>query len=170
MNNFDPETAQNNEDVEHHWALKAMMHAETYFNMLTSLPKVKLTPNDDLLYSEFRASFPDLKIQDIVEDDLKSEEQKGKWRAFIDKNQHLVEDYNFGTLLRNNTLLDYGPENSFFVPRIQFAAIEIARNREGLNASLYKNEGLISHHEKIDTLEMEKEMEELKSKIISTLK
>ena len=38
-----------------------------------------------------------------------------------------------GTLLRLDSSKGYSPENVTIVPRIQFHAIEIARNREGLN-------------------------------------
>ena len=169
MSQFDPETAENNQDVEHHWALKAIMHAETYFKMLTSLPVVKLTKHDDLLYVSFRQAFPDLNVKYMAENDLKNDEAKTRWREFIEKHQHLVEDYNFGTLIRINSEEDYSDENSFFVTRIVFDCIEIARIREGHNAKLYKNDELISKHEAVDEQDMEKEMKVLQDKITSTL-
>jgi hypothetical protein len=47
-----------------------------------------------------------------------------------------VKDFNFGTLLRLRASGDYEPENTVVVSRIQFLAIEIARNREGANDAL----------------------------------
>lgn len=44
-----------------------------------------------------------------------------------------VEDHSFGTLLRLDCREDYSEANSTLVPRIQFYAIELARNREGHN-------------------------------------
>lgn len=44
-----------------------------------------------------------------------------------------MENYNFGTLIRKNAHDDYNEKNSFIVIRIQFYAIELARNKEGLN-------------------------------------
>lgn len=44
-----------------------------------------------------------------------------------------MESYNFGTLIRKNAHEDYNEKNSFIVIRIQFYAIELARNKEGLN-------------------------------------
>ncbi|KAJ3274952.1 polysaccharide biosynthesis domain containing protein 1 [Terramyces sp. JEL0728] len=111
------ETAQNNEDIEKHWAIKAFQHAEVYFNLLSSVPapKIKLTKNDDELYAAFRAEFKDLDIKSIDEmKDFKTEEKKKQWRTLIEKYEHLVEDFNFGTLLRNRAGEDYGPDNSFF--------------------------------------------------------
>ncbi|KAJ3262105.1 hypothetical protein HK103_003948 [Boothiomyces macroporosus] len=158
------ENAQNNEDIERHWAMKAFQHAEVYFNLISSVPssKINLTKHDDELYTAFRADFKDLDINSIDEmKDFKTEEKKKQWRALIEKYEHLVEDFNFGTLLRNRAAEDY-------VTRIQFLFIEIARNKEGSNQSLYR-EGFkpvrTEEHE-----EMEKELEELKEKIVSQLK
>jgi hypothetical protein len=39
---FDAETADNNPDIEKQWAVKALMHAETYFNLISTFPDVKL--------------------------------------------------------------------------------------------------------------------------------
>ena len=44
-----------------------------------------------------------------------------------------MEDYSFGTLIRTDVNEDYSEKNSILVTRIQFFAIELARNREGLN-------------------------------------
>jgi len=44
-----------------------------------------------------------------------------------------IEDYNFGTLLRIDCSKGYDEENTILVTRIQFYAVEIARNRRGLN-------------------------------------
>ncbi|KAJ3313118.1 polysaccharide biosynthesis domain containing protein 1 [Boothiomyces sp. JEL0838] len=111
------ENAQNNEDIERHWAMKAFQHAEVYFNLISSVPssKINLTKHDDELYTAFRADFKDLDINSIDEmKDFKTEEKKKQWRALIEKYEHLVEDFNFGTLLRNRAAEDYGPDNSFF--------------------------------------------------------
>lgn len=64
---------------------------------------------------------------------MKSEEGKQKWRPFCEQFKGSVEDYSFGTLLRGDCEGDYSEENSILTTRIQFYAIELARNREGLN-------------------------------------
>lgn len=69
----------------------------------------------------------------ISEDELKSTVGKEKWRPFCEKFKEMIEDYSFGTLLRANCNDDYTPENSILMTRIQFYAIELARNREGFN-------------------------------------
>jgi hypothetical protein len=40
------------------------------------------------------------------------------------------------TLMRIDSSLDYSEENTTIAPRIQFYAIEIARNREGHNSKV----------------------------------
>lgn len=56
-----------------------------------------------------------------------------KWRPFCEKFKDVVEDYSFGTLLRLDHSGEYSEHNSILVTRIQFYAIELSRNREGLN-------------------------------------
>lgn len=102
-------------------------------------PKLlKLTQHDDEIYTTFRQDFPDLKVDVLNEDDLKAPEAKSKWRTFIDKFSKL-EDYSFGTLIRTDASKELGPDNTIFVIRLQFWAIEIARNREGFNDSIRVN-------------------------------
>ncbi|NXA56829.1 PBDC1 protein, partial [Nothocercus julius] len=59
-------------------------------------------------------------------------------RPFCLRFQGLVEDFNLGTLLRLDCREGYTEENTILATRIQFFAIEIARNREGCNDVVYK--------------------------------
>ena len=61
-----------------------------------------------------------------------------KWRPFCDSFKH-VEDFSFATLLRLDSTLDYSEENSIIVTKIQFYAIELARNKEGANDTIRQN-------------------------------
>lgn len=99
---------------------------------------MKLTPHDEQIYKSFRDVFPNLKVDKINEDELKSPEEKIKWRPFCEQFKGLVEDYSFGTLLRADCEGDYSEENSILTTRIQFYAIELARNREGFNDGIRK--------------------------------
>nr|CAD7404330.1 unnamed protein product [Timema poppensis] len=97
-------------------------------------PKLlRLTPHDNAIYTAFREEFPDLKLGKLTEEDLKSSEAKQKWRPFCEQFKDIIEDFSFGTLLRLDSEGEYSEENSILVSRIQFYAIELARNREGLN-------------------------------------
>lgn len=79
-----------------------------------------------------------MNVDRIEEDELKTPDAKDRWRAFIEKFNKL-EDFSFGTIIRANASEEFNPENSILVIRLQFWALEIARNREGFNDSLRKN-------------------------------
>ncbi|XP_016931614.2 protein PBDC1 [Drosophila suzukii] len=125
--------------VEEMWASKALEHAEVHFNLITSVhpSQLKLTPYDDQIYATFRQDFPDLQVGRLSDDILKSAVEKLKWRQFAEKFNKL-DDYSYGTLMRADASKEFSPDNSIFVFRVQFLAIEIARNREGLNDEVHK--------------------------------
>ncbi|XP_070845013.1 protein PBDC1 [Chaetodon trifascialis] len=129
----------NDPRLEVMWAMKAHNHAEVYFNLISSVdPKfLKLTKLDDRIYSSFRETFKELDIKLLKEDDLKSDEAKETWRPFCNQFEGLVEDFNYGTLLRLDCEKDYTEDNTIFATRVQFFAIEIARNREGFNDAVF---------------------------------
>lgn len=93
---------------------------------------------DSTIYKMFREVFPDLNVRTINENELKSEESKAKWRPFCEQFKNCVEDYSYGTLLRADASKGYDEDNSILVTRIQFYAIELARNFEGVNDDIRK--------------------------------
>uniref|UniRef100_A0A8C6WNT4 Polysaccharide biosynthesis domain containing 1 n=1 Tax=Neogobius melanostomus TaxID=47308 RepID=A0A8C6WNT4_9GOBI len=131
----------NDPRLEAMWAIKASEHAEVYFNLISSVdPKfLKLTKVDDQLYTSFRETFKDLDIKLLKTEDLKSVEAKERWRPFCNQFEGIVEDFNYGTLLRLNSDKEYTEDNTIFATRVQFYAIEIARNREGFNETVFKS-------------------------------
>nr|CAG4648982.1 EOG090X0HAI [Polyphemus pediculus] len=131
----------NDSTIEELWAIKAFEHAEIYFNLLSSIdPKIlRLTKLDDQIYKEFRALFPSLSVAVINQDEIKSPEAKECWRSFCENYKETVEDYNYATLLRLDSSLDYSEANSIIVPRVQFLALELARNKEGNNDLIRQN-------------------------------
>lgn len=68
---------------------------------------------------------------------MKSPSAKEKWRNFCNVFDGVVTDFNYGTLLRLDCKEGYNEINSIFATRVQFLAIEIARNREGFNKHVY---------------------------------
>ncbi|XP_041369381.1 protein PBDC1-like [Gigantopelta aegis] len=133
-----PENVANSGDLEMNWAMKAYEHAETYFNIICSVDPtlLKLTQNDDAIYSKFKKDFRCFKLDVLDEEQLKSAGAKVAWREFCEHFKDEVESHNFGTLIRLNCKEGYSDKNSIFGYRVQFLAIEIARNREGLNSDL----------------------------------
>ncbi|EGP87113.1 unnamed protein product [Zymoseptoria tritici ST99CH_3D1] len=135
------EEADNYEEIEKQFAVKVVEHMSTYWSILEKLPgsKLRLTKMDDDILEHFNSEFPDFDLKATInEDDMKSKAGKEKWRNFINQYENKVEDYNFGTMLRANTAEEYGQEGTIFAVRMQFYAIEIARNRAGLNDWVYE--------------------------------
>ncbi|KAL7265994.1 hypothetical protein RUND412_011475 [Rhizina undulata] len=133
---FKAEEAKNLEDIEKQFAVKAVMHAQTYWSILERRKgsDLRLTKFDDEIYNHLLEAFPDFDAsKPLDEDAMKSKEGKEKWRAFMMKYEKTVDDYNFGTLLRTDAKVEYEKDTTIFAPRMQFYAIEIARNRSGLN-------------------------------------
>ncbi|KAJ7132878.1 DUF757-domain-containing protein [Mycena crocata] len=143
---FDPNTAQNAIEIEKQFAVKAVEQAQTYWNLLEKVdPKeLRLTKIDDEIYEDTLKTFPELSTDDYAklvkldEDAMKSAEGKERWRVFIESYKKKVKDYNFGSLIRTDARHEYGENNTIFVTRIQFYAIEIARNRLGLNDTAHE--------------------------------
>ncbi|KAH8598342.1 polysaccharide biosynthesis-domain-containing protein [Bisporella sp. PMI_857] len=143
--NFDPENAENLEDIEKQFAVKVVQHMSTYWAILEKVrgSTLRLTKIDDEIYEHLKTDFPEFDpAKTINEDELKSKTGKERWRKFLMKYENKVDDYNFGTMLRISPKLEYGNDETIFgelpLPRMQFYAIEISRNRNGLNDWIYE--------------------------------
>ncbi|KAK4683514.1 hypothetical protein P7C73_g6736, partial [Tremellales sp. Uapishka_1] len=143
MADFDPETVGNSEDIEKQFAVKTVEHLEAYEKLITGIPpkKLKLTQEDDEIYDDLMEKFPEFKfeanLQDLDEEKMKSAAGKEKWRSFIMPYEKTLVDYNFAVLIRKDCTKLYTQDNTILVTRVQFLALEIARNRTGLNDKVY---------------------------------
>lgn len=138
---FDPETAENFEDMEKQFAVKAVNQMTVYWGILEKMPgsKLRLTRLDDEILEHFKKDFPEFDpAEEIDEDKMKGKEGKERWRNFINQYEKKVEDYNFGTMLRKSPKTEYEEKETIFALRMQFYAIEISRNRAGLNDWIYE--------------------------------
>jgi hypothetical protein len=99
---------------------------------------LRLTAIDDFIFRQFKKKFKGMKIDVIDFNELKADEAKPRWRAFCKIFESMIQDYNFATLLRKDVSHGYTDDNTILVARIQFYAVEIARNRRGLNNVHYK--------------------------------
>ncbi|KAJ5175144.1 Protein PBDC1 [Penicillium canariense] len=138
---FDPETADNLEDMEKQFAVKAVEHLMTYWAILEKVrgSQLRLTKMDDEIYESFKTEFPDFDpAATINEDDMKSKAGKEKWRNWVNQYEKKIEDFNFGTIVRTRADAEYDQDTTIFGVRMQFYAIEIARNRAGLNDWIYE--------------------------------
>ncbi|PTU24116.1 hypothetical protein P175DRAFT_0428556 [Aspergillus ochraceoroseus IBT 24754] len=149
---FDPETAENLEDMERQFAVKAVEHLMTYWSILEKVrgSELRLTKMDDEIYEHFKKEFPEFDpAETIDEDNMKSKEGKEKWRNWVNQYEDKIHDFNFGTMLRASAKTEYDRDNTIFgecyldrryhlinedrrtneiiALRMQFYAIEIAR-------------------------------------------
>ncbi|KAK7442052.1 hypothetical protein VKT23_016327 [Stygiomarasmius scandens] len=172
MSKFDPNQAQNLVEIEKQFAVKAVEHAQTYWNLLEKVPprELKLTKLDDEIYEHTMETFPELaessheKLTKLDEDWMKSPEGKEKWRQFIASYEKKVKDHNFGSLIRTDAREEYGERNTIFVTRIQFYAIEIARNRLGLNDKAHELAKAEAEKERLEKEKKKAEEEKKKKK------
>ncbi|KAI9438071.1 polysaccharide biosynthesis-domain-containing protein [Lactarius indigo] len=124
---FDPNQAQNAVEIEKQFAVKAVEHAQTYWNLLEKIaPRdLKLTRFDDEIYEHTMREFPEFataphtSLVVLDEDWMKSKEGKEQWRAFINSYEKKITDYNFGSLIRTDATKEYSETNTIFVTRIQ---------------------------------------------------
>ncbi|KAI6781294.1 uncharacterized protein J7T54_004067 [Emericellopsis cladophorae] len=138
---FNPEEAGNSEDMEKQFAVKVVQHMSTYWSILERVrgSSLRLTKLDDEIYTHLMLTFPDFDpAATINEDEMKSKAGKEKWRPFMMAYEKRVDDYNFGTMVRNHPGKEYDQDTTIFVPRMQFYAIEIARNKKGLNDWIFE--------------------------------
>ena len=137
--NLNPEEAGNALDMEKQFAVKAVQQMTTYWSLLEKIPgsKLKLTRMDDRIAEHFKKDFPDFDpAAEMNEDQMKSKAGKEQWRNFCmayAEGDDKVDDYNYGTMLRKSPKTEYGEKETIFAVRMQFYAVEIARNRAGLN-------------------------------------
>ncbi|RDA91891.1 hypothetical protein CP533_0370 [Ophiocordyceps camponoti-saundersi (nom. inval.)] len=133
---FDAEQAINMEEMEQQFAVKAVQQMQTYWSLLETVKgsSLRLTKMDDDIYAHLIEAFPDFDpAATIDEDEMKSKAGKERWRAFMMAYEKKIDDYNFGTMVRDSPKAEYEEKTTIFVPRMQFYAIEIARNKKGLN-------------------------------------
>lgn len=121
--------------MEKQFAVKVVQHMEIYWNILEKVKgsTIRLTKLDDDIHEHVKKDFPEFDPAHVDEDKMKSPDGKKRWREFMMQYENKVDDFNFGTMVRKDTKTDYTQEGTIFVPRMQFYAIEILRNRAGLN-------------------------------------
>lgn len=114
---LNPDHAENSEDIEKQFAVKAVQQMTTYWNILEKMrgSTLRLTKMDDEIYVHFKKEFPDWDPKATInEDEMKSKAGKEKWRNFISEYEKKVEDYNFGTMLRNSPRAEYDEKDTIF--------------------------------------------------------
>lgn len=95
----------------------AVEHLMTYWSILEKVrgSQLRLTKMDDDIYEDFKTEFPEFDPAATVDEDkMKSKEGKEKWRNWMNKYEKLINDYNFGTIIRSNPKFEYDKDTTVF--------------------------------------------------------
>lgn len=90
---------------------------QTYWSILERVKgsALRLTKMDEDIYNHLKEAFPEFDpAATINEDDMKSKQGKQRWRDFMMAYEKKVEDYNFGTMVRNSSKIEYEEDTTIF--------------------------------------------------------
>lgn len=90
---------------------------QTYWAILERVKgsSLRLTKIDDEIYEHLKADFPEFDAAATIdEDEMKSKSGKERWRKFMMAYEKKVDDYNFGTMVRNNPKEEYEENTTIF--------------------------------------------------------
>lgn len=94
-----------------------VQHMQTYWSILEKVKgsTLRLTKMDDEIYDHLKETFPEFDpAATIDEDAMKSKSGKERWRAFMMAYEKKIDDYNFGTMVRNSAKVEYEESNTIF--------------------------------------------------------
>ena len=98
----------------------AVQHMATYWGILerTRGSQLRLTKIDDQIHEHLQREFPEFDARKpIDEDEMKSRSGKERWRKFMMAYEKLIDDFNFGTLIRIDSGMEYGEKETIFGQR-----------------------------------------------------
>jgi hypothetical protein len=149
LDHMDALEVENSGEIEMNGIMYAVDYMSDHWRMLTSTSdasELVLTEDraeDDRLYREFRAAFGAMDVHRTASDMLQDPRTQETWRTFMMAQDGRLKEFNMISLLRIDAALGYDDANTLLVPRVQFLAIEIARNREGVNDCAKLREQLV---------------------------
>lgn len=90
---------------------------QTYWSILEKIKgsNLRLTKMDDEIFEHLKEAFPEFDPAVIVdEDEMKSKQGKDRWRKFMMEYEKKIDDYNFGTMVRNSPGVEYEENTTIF--------------------------------------------------------
>lgn len=90
---------------------------QTYWAILEKVKgsSLRLTKMDDDIYNHLKEAFPEFDPAATVdEDEMKSKAGKERWRKFMMAYEKKIDDYNFGTMVRNSPKTEYEEDTVIF--------------------------------------------------------
>lgn len=101
---------------------------QTYWAILERVKgsSLRLTKMDDDIYEHLKTDFPEFDPAAVVDEDkMKSKEGKDRWRKFMMAYEKKVDDFNFGTMVRNSPKVEYEEDNTIFGMYLARRCLEI---------------------------------------------
>ena len=90
---------------------------QTYWSILEKVKgsSLRLTKMDDDINAHLESDFPEFDpAATIDEDQMKSKTGKERWRKFMMAYEKKIDDYNFGTMVRNSPKAEYDEDTTIF--------------------------------------------------------
>lgn len=90
---------------------------QTYWSILEKVKgsSLRLTKIDDEILEHLKEAFPEFDpAATINEDEMKSKTGKQRWRDFMMQYEKKIDDYNFGTMVRNSPKVEYEQDTTIF--------------------------------------------------------
>lgn len=103
--------------MEKQFAVKVVQHMQTYWSILEKVKgsSLRLTKMDEDIYAHLKEAFPEFDpAAKIDEDEMKSKTGKQRWRDFMMQYEKKIDDYNFGTMVRNSHKAEYDEDTTIF--------------------------------------------------------
>lgn len=110
---------------------------QTYWSILEKVKgsALRLTRMDDDIYTHLKETFPEFNPAAVIdEDDMKSKAGKQRWRDFLMSYEKKIEDYNFGTMVRNSASVEYEQDTTIFGA---YSSIRYTKNTSGAHADVF---------------------------------
>jgi hypothetical protein len=105
---------------------------------------------DDDIYEHLKKDFPDFDpAATIDEDKMKSKQGKERWRNFMMAYEKKIDDYNFGTMLRNSAKEEYTQDGTIFGEKCRlntgcFHVNNLSKQSRECSSMLSKSQGKIT--------------------------
>jgi len=97
------EEFENDGQIEAAWASSTINHMEAYYKIIRTINPaehtIRLSKDDDLIYRAFQETFPELNVENLSENDLKSPEGKSTFVSFLSLFLHCYHFVMFSWLI-----------------------------------------------------------------------
>ena len=124
---------------------------QTYWSILEKVKgsALRLTKMDDEIYAHLKEAFPEFDpAATIDEDAMKSAKGKSSWRNFMMVYEKKIDDYNFGTMVRNSSRVEYEENTTIFGESVMAIRSSNVYQRRISNPSYSSSHAILRHRDR----------------------